>query len=97
MNPPTMATGRPQGSRFSDIEDYFSAVEQAVARLPSDVAVKPWRVIRASRVGFFTFFKEVIWRDLDPERWPEKGPAPRKAVDHCGPRRSREGQRTAHF
>jgi very-short-patch-repair endonuclease len=63
-----------EGSRFDDIEDYFGAVERAVARLPSDVAVKPWRVIRAARVGFFTFFKEVIWRDLDPERWPEKTP-----------------------
>lgn len=68
------ANGGSEGSRFGDIEDYFRAVEQAVARLPSDVAVKPWRVIRAARVGFFTFFKEVIWRDLDPERWPEKNP-----------------------
>jgi very-short-patch-repair endonuclease len=63
-----------EGSRFDNIEDYFRAVEQAVARLPSDVAVKPWRVIRAARVGFFTFFKEVIWRDLDPERWPKETP-----------------------
>jgi very-short-patch-repair endonuclease len=63
-----------EGSRFDNIEDYFRAVEQAVARLPSDVAVKPWRVIRAARVGFFTFFKEVIWRDLDPDRWPKETP-----------------------
>ena len=68
------SNGGSEGSRFDDIEDYFRAVEQAVAKLPDDVAVKKWRVIRAARVGFFTFFKEVIWRDLDPERWPEKSP-----------------------
>ena len=45
-----------------------------MANLPSDVAMKPWRVIRAARVGFFTFFNEVIWRDLDPERWPKETP-----------------------
>jgi very-short-patch-repair endonuclease len=63
-----------EGTRFSDIDDYFDAIEKAVASLPRDVAVRPWRVIRAARVGFYTFFKEVMWRDLDPERWPEGAP-----------------------
>lgn len=69
---PAVATGG--STRFSDIDDYFNAVENTVASLPPDVAVMPWRVIRAARVGFYTFFKEVMWRDLDPERWPENAP-----------------------
>jgi hypothetical protein len=66
-----IADGSP---RFNDIDDYFNAVEEAVISLPPDVASIPWRVIRTGRVGFYTFFKEVMWRDLDPERWPENAP-----------------------
>jgi uncharacterized protein DUF4011/AAA domain-containing protein len=63
-----------ESTRITDIDDYFDAVEKAVASLPLDIAKKPWRVNRAARVGFYTFFKEVMWRDLDPQRWPKNTP-----------------------
>lgn len=49
---------------------YFDAVEKAVASQPD------WRVEpNAIRVGFFSFTKFLMYRDLDPTSWPAgKGP-----------------------
>jgi very-short-patch-repair endonuclease len=58
---------------LSDIDDlspnaYFDAVAEVVAGLPK------WEVLRDTIVlGFFSFAKLMMYRDLEPERWPLKG------------------------
>ena len=48
------------------VDDYFAKVEQAVARKPR------WKVDRtAVDLGFFSFSKLLIYKDLDPAAWPE--------------------------
>lgn len=53
-----------------EIEAYFKEVEEAVNGL------KRWRVDnRAISLGFFSFAKQVLYKDLDPESWPDgQGP-----------------------
>ena len=56
---------------FPDEEDfsptkYFDAVAQAIA------GAKGWKVLpNAITLGFFSFAKFLMYRDLDPENWPE--------------------------
>lgn len=44
-------------------EDYFDAVTKAVASQPT------WGVRREAVIGFFSFAKLLMYRDLDAERW----------------------------
>jgi hypothetical protein len=47
------------------VEDYFRAVREAVAHQPA------WRVDESAVVlGFFSFSKLLMYRDLDPRSWP---------------------------
>ncbi|HEV7368440.1 DUF3320 domain-containing protein [Arenibaculum sp.] len=49
-----------------DPEEYFSRVEKAVAGQPR------WEVLRDDIVlGFFSFAKFLMYRDLDPATWPQ--------------------------
>lgn len=49
-----------------EIEAYFSEVAEAVSGL------KRWKVDRrAIALGFFSFAKQVLYKDLEPEGWPE--------------------------
>ncbi len=49
-----------------DVDAYFDRVEKAVAHL------RRWRVDRDSiDLGFFSFSKLLIYKDLDPAAWPE--------------------------
>ena len=51
-----------------DVDDYFRQVEEAVSRKGR------WRVDRdAVHLGFFSFSKLLIYKDLTPEAWPEDG------------------------
>jgi very-short-patch-repair endonuclease/DNA polymerase III delta prime subunit len=53
-----------------EIEPYFSEVEEGVSGL------KRWRVDRrAISLGFFSFAKQVLYKDLDLDSWPDgQGP-----------------------
>jgi very-short-patch-repair endonuclease len=53
-------------------ESYFQAVAATVARRPA------WRVAREMVLGLFSFSKLLMYKDLDPTRWP-KGVSP---IDH---------------
>jgi very-short-patch-repair endonuclease len=45
--------------------EYFAAVREAVARAPR------WAVLETEiLLGFFSFNKFLLWRDLDPANWP---------------------------
>ncbi len=50
-----------------DLPDYFRQVAKAVGRM------KRWSVDEdAIQLGFFSFSKFLIYKDLDPEQWPEE-------------------------
>lgn len=50
-----------------DVGDYFRQVAKAVGRM------KRWTVDEdAIQLGFFSFSKFLIYKDLDPEQWPEE-------------------------
>lgn len=52
-----------------DLERYFQAVTQAVAGEPT------WQVLpNAILLGFFSFAKLLMYRDLDPDHWPADRP-----------------------
>lgn len=52
-----------------DLEGYVAAVRQAVAGEPG------WEVLpNAMTLGFFSFAKFLMYRDLDPDTWPEAQP-----------------------
>lgn len=56
-----------------DLEKTFALLEEAVAEKPG------WAVARdRAAVGFFSFGKFLMYKDLDPEAWPEGG----KPGDH---------------
>lgn len=45
--------------------DYFVSVREAIPRAPR------WEVLEAEQLlGFFSFSKFLLWRDLDPANWP---------------------------
>lgn len=46
-------------------EDYLKSVATTVARRPR------WRVAREMVLGLFSFAKLLMYKDLDPARWPE--------------------------
>ncbi|MCC7425639.1 MAG: DUF3320 domain-containing protein [Alphaproteobacteria bacterium] len=54
---------------------YFAAVAEAIAGQPN------WRVeADAIALGFFSFAKLMMYRDLDPASWPEAAPIERKPM-----------------
>lgn len=48
-----------------DIDPYYEAVKGAIAAFPS------WHVSSEIYLGFFSFTKFVMYKDLDPNCWPE--------------------------
>jgi very-short-patch-repair endonuclease len=57
-----------------DVRGYFSAIEEAIANQ------KGWKVVENSmQLGFFSFAKLLMFRDLDPDNWPEES-----AIDENG-------------
>lgn len=55
--------------RYDEPEKYFQTIREMLRgwRPPGQ---NPWRVVRQIRLGFFTFGKDIMYRDLDPELWP---------------------------
>jgi hypothetical protein len=49
------------------LSDYLRRVEAAVARMPS------WRVRRFVTVGILQFARQVMYQDLEPDRWSAMG------------------------
>ena len=46
--------------------DYFQSVSNSISSQPR------WTIDRdGMQLGFFTFSKHLMWRDLDPENWPD--------------------------
>src|SRR5262249_28733677 len=56
------------------IEQYLRAVTNAVRNKPR------WRVRRFATIGLFSFARQAMWSDLDPERWPAKARPERHAL-----------------
>jgi Protein of unknown function (DUF4011)/AAA domain len=46
------------------IETYLASVAHAVKKRPR------WRVRRFATIGLFSFSRQAMWSDLDPENWP---------------------------
>jgi very-short-patch-repair endonuclease len=57
-----------EGGEEFDPAVYFSAVAEAISTKP-DWAVVPDNIV----LGFFSFAKFLMYRDLDPENWPATG------------------------
>lgn len=51
-------------------EAYFNLINKLLKRWKAPTN-KKWRIARYIRLGFFTYNKDVIYRDLDPKNWPE--------------------------
>jgi len=49
----------------SDIDAYFKLVAEAISRKTK------WRVLPDIHIGFFSFMKFVMYKDLDSKYWPE--------------------------
>lgn len=59
----------PEQAEEMSVDAYYAEVKEAVRRKPG------WRVLTDIYLGFFSFHKFVMWKDLDPASWPE-GEAP---------------------
>ena len=57
-------------------ERYWRDVNGAIASREAD----GWHVVREMSLGLFRFYKQVMWHDLDPERWPSYAPLTDKAI-----------------
>ena len=57
-------------------EAYWSRINQAIIRRRE----AGWNVIHEMALGLFKFNKQVMWHDLDPNRWPEHAPLVDKKV-----------------
>ncbi|MDW8373357.1 MAG: DUF4011 domain-containing protein [Planctomycetota bacterium] len=58
-----------------DLEEWFAAVQRAVARQPG------WEVERRIVLDLFAFGRFLMWHDLDPQAWPAgAGPAQQPLV-----------------
>ena len=51
-------------------EDYWQEVDEAIESKKKE----GWQVVREMTIGLFRFQKQVMWRDLDPKRWPRHAP-----------------------
>ena len=51
-------------------ENYWREVDEAIEKKKK----KGWQVVREMTFGLFRFQKQVMWRDLDPKRWPRHSP-----------------------
>lgn len=54
-------------------EAYFKDVTSSISRRPN------WRVAREIVLGLFSFSKLLMYRDLDPDRWPDEN----RIIDHA--------------
>lgn len=53
-------------------EEYFKRVGRAISnRVHRD---ERWRIVRRANLGFFSFAKLLMYRDLDPDKWPDDRP-----------------------
>ena len=57
-------------------EKYWRGVNEAIASRQAD----GWHVVREMSLGLFRFYKQVMWHDLDPARWPSDAPLADKAI-----------------
>lgn len=48
-----------------DTEEYLNQVSQLISHK------KKWRVVREIVIGMFSFAKILMYKDLDPEKWPD--------------------------
>lgn len=54
----------PEHDPEAGIEPYLASVSAAIRNRPR------WRVRRWVTIGLFSFARQAMWSDLDPERWP---------------------------
>ena len=57
-------------------EDYCRCVDGVISRRSRD----GWNVVREMALGLFRFNKQVMWHDLNPNRWPDYDPLVDKKV-----------------
>jgi len=48
-------------------ENYWGRVQETIAARRQD----GWNVVREMALGLFSFHKQIMWHDLDPDRWPK--------------------------
>ena len=58
--------GLPEYEDTEDVESYFNRVRDTIME-----AQPRWRVRRFCTLGLLDFFRQVIYRDLDPANWPK--------------------------
>lgn len=66
----------PQIDEEEKPEQYWSRVNSAI----SSRHVDGWNVVHEMALGLFRFNKQVMWHDLNPDRWPEHAPLVDKKV-----------------
>lgn len=66
----------PQIEEEEKPEHYWEQVNRAISRRSLD----GWSVVREMALGLFRFNKQVMWHDLNPDRWPEHAPLVDKKV-----------------
>jgi len=54
----------PEYDAEAGVEAYLTSVAEAVRNRPR------WRVRRWMTIGIFSFARQAMWSDLDPQRWP---------------------------
>lgn len=59
----------PEIEEGQNLEQYFTAVEEVLTS-----AAPTWRIRRQLSLGLVSFGKILMWRDLDPDTWPERLP-----------------------
>ena len=66
----------PQIEEEEKPEHYWEQVDHAISRRNAD----GWNVVHEMALGLFRFNKQVMWHDLNPDRWPEHAPLVDKKV-----------------
>ncbi len=56
------------GEDLENLEEYFDKINNLLSAYPAPTE-KKWRVIRQIRIGFFTYTKDVMYKDLDVKLW----------------------------
>ena len=65
---------------------YFAAIEELIRNKPG------WRLRRQLTVGLLSFSKMLLFRDLDPDNWPQDSTGLSKLLDHSVVRLMIEGR-----
>lgn len=58
-------------------ESYWNDIEQII---PEHLRENGWNILREMALGLFSFNKQIMWHDLNPENWPSHAPLEHKKV-----------------